>query len=350
MNPSDFTLSCPAPLPTGDRIVLSQGGGGTQTDRLIESVFKPEFTNPLLDVAHDGAVFQYNGQRLAMSTDTYVVRPLQFPGGDIGKLAVYGTINDLAMCGAQPLYLSAGFVLEEGLSVETLRAVVKSVGGAARDAGVPIVTADTKVVERGKADGLFINTSGVGVVLARQAIEPSRVKPGDVILVSGDIGRHGIAVMAVREGLAFETTIESDTAPLAAMVQDLIAEDIEVHCLRDATRGGLGGILVEVARASAWAAEVLESDIPVREDVRSACELLGLDPLFVACEGRFAAWVPAEGADWALEILRRHPAGQGACVIGRVLDIKDGSVRLQGPFGGARLLEKPSGEQLPRIC
>jgi hydrogenase expression/formation protein HypE len=341
---------CARPHADDARILLGHGSGGALTHRLIESVFRPRFSNPRLDEGHDGAVIDVGGRRAAFTTDSFVVKPLFFPGGDIGKLAVHGTINDLAMCGARPLCLSAGFILEEGLPRETLERVAHSMSEACRAAGVELVTGDTKVVDRGKADGLFINTSGIGLVESPAHISPKAVRPGDVVLVNGDIGRHGMAVMSAREGLEFESPIESDTAPLAAPVLDLLAAGVEVHCLRDATRGGLAGVLVEIARAAKRSLLIQESAIPVTEAVRGACEIFGLEALYVANEGRFAAFVAEADAERALSILRRHESCADARVIGRVLDDERGLVTLKSAIGVGRLLDMLAGEQLPRIC
>jgi hydrogenase expression/formation protein HypE len=321
------------------------------TQQLIESVFLPAFGNPILNERHDGAVFDLAAGKFAFTTDSYVVQPLFFPGGDIGELAVNGTVNDLAMCGAKPLYLSAGFIIEEGLPIETLERVARSMKNAAEAAGVRIVTGDTKVVNHGKGDGLFINTAGIGRIIAEQTIAPTCVRAGDAIILSGDIGRHGIAIMAVREGLEFESGIESDCAPLNGMVLSLIEAGIEIHCLRDLTRGGLAGALVEIAEAAGLHFEIIENAIPVREDVRGACEILGFDPLYVANEGRFAAFVAGSDAEDALEILRRHPSGEAAQIIGLVhKDTNPGLVTMRSRIGASRVVDMISGEQLPRIC
>ncbi|HET8760151.1 MAG TPA: hydrogenase expression/formation protein HypE, partial [Nitrospiria bacterium] len=308
------------------------------------------FGNPQGEARHDAAVAEINGARLALTTDSYVVSPLFFPGGDIGSLAVNGTVNDLAMAGARPLYLSAGFIIEEGLPRDVLTKVVGSMRAAADEAGVRIVTGDTKVVDKGKADGLFINTTGVGLVEARRPIQPNRVRPGDAILVSGDLGRHGIAVMAAREGLAFETALESDSAPLASLVLSLLEAGIDLHCLRDLTRGGLASALNEIAESAGAAIEVDERRISVREDVRGACELLGLDPLYVANEGRLVAFVPDRDAERALALMRAHRFGAGATVIGRVDAAAEPAVTVRSALGTSRVLDMLSGEQLPRIC
>ncbi|MGE5360709.1 MAG: hydrogenase expression/formation protein HypE, partial [Bacteroidales bacterium] len=313
-------------------------------------VFVSAFRNPVLETRHDAAVVEMSGVRLAFTTDSYVVRPLFFPGGDIGTLAVNGTVNDLAMAGARPRYLSAGFIIEEGLAIETLERVVASMRDAARAAGVEIVTGDTKVVDRGKGDGVFVNTAGIGVVEHDARIEPSSVRPGDAVILSGDIGRHGMAIMAVREGLEFESAIESDCAPVAAPVLDLVAGAVNVHCLRDLTRGGLASGLNEIAQSAGVSIEIEERQVSVREDVRGACEILGFDPLYVANEGRFVAFVPAAEAERAVAVLRRHEVSAGATVIGRVGADSRGLVMLRSFVGATRIVDMLSGEQLPRIC
>ena len=340
---------CPLPGPEADCIQLAHGGGGRAMARLLESLILPMFDDPELDRRHDGAVFEVAGP-LAFTTDSYVVRPLEFPGGDIGSLAVNGTVNDLAMCGAEPRYLSVGLILEEGLPLAVLRRVLVSMRDAARAAGVRLVTGDTKVVDRGKADELFINTSGVGRVLAPAEVGPARVVPGDMVILSGDIGRHGMAVMAVRENFGFESTIESDCAALAAPVAALFAAGVTVHCLRDLTRGGLASALVEIAEAAAVHIEIEESRIPVRADVGAACELLGLDPLHVANEGRFIAVVPARDAELALRVLRARHITAGAVAVGVVRPAPAGQVFCRGELGVSRVIDMLSGEQLPRIC
>ena len=341
---------CPVSVGDYDQVLMAHGGGGRLTQQLLEDIFIPAFANPLLESRHDGAVFQIGSARLAMSTDSYVIRPLFFPGGDIGTLAVNGTVNDLAMCGARPLYLSAGFILEEGLPLETLRQVVQSMRQAAAAAAVQVVTGDTKVVDKGKGDGIFINTTGIGVIEHALEIAPSQVRPGDAILLSGDLGRHGMAIMAVREGLRFETTIRSDCAPLAALVLKLIGAGIGVRCLRDLTRGGLASALNEIAEAARCAMQIEEIAIPVPEEVRGACEILGLDPLYVANEGRFVAFVAAGDAGRALDLMRSDPAGAGASQIGVVKEARSPSVTLTSTLGTHRLVDRMSGEQLPRIC
>ncbi|WP_434666898.1 hydrogenase expression/formation protein HypE [Paraburkholderia sp. A3BS-1L] len=348
--PSYASLACPAPAITSGIIELAHGGGGRLTHRLIDDIFRPAFAVAPDDFTHDGAVLglESDGQQLAFTTDSYVVRPLFFPGGDIGTLAINGTVNDLAMCGAEPKYLSVGLVIEEGLSIDLLRKVVESMRTAAVFAGVRIVTGDTKVVERGKGDGLYVNTSGVGLIRARSPVAPQRVEPGDAVILSGDIGRHGVAILGVREGLGFEMEITSDCAPLSAAVLALINAGIEIHCLRDLTRGGLATGLIEIADTAHIAIELDESVIPVSDSVRGACEILGLDPLYVANEGRFVALVPPEYAALALEHLQRFD--QQATIIGHV-EAGEGNpgVRLR-TIGAVRALDMLSGEQLPRIC
>jgi hydrogenase expression/formation protein HypE len=346
----DFTASCPAPITNRDFVTLAHGGGGRMMHDLLERIVLPVFGNQPLESRHDGAMMAFGQGRLAFTTDSYVVHPLFFPGGDIGTLAVTGTVNDLAMCGARPLCLSAAFILEEGLPLATLGKIVASMARTAKAAKVEIVTGDTKVVDRGKGDGLFVNTAGIGIIEHGLAIGPTSVRPGDAVLLSGDVGRHGVAVMAVREGLQFETTIETDCAPLADPVLGLLAAGIEVHCLRDLTRGGLATSLIEIAESCLLHIEVGEREIPVEESVCGACEILGLDPLYLANEGRFVAFVPAAQADQALAILRGHPVSAGAVRIGTVGDARDRLVTLQSRIGTKRILDMHSGEQLPRIC
>lgn len=347
----DFSrLACPLPLDRYPTVQMAHGGGGRLMQRLIDEVFLAAFGAGAPGDRHDGARLDLAPGRVALTTDSYVVRPLFFPGGDIGALAVNGTVNDLAMCGARPLYLSAGFILEEGLPMETLWRVAQSMRAAADAAGVAIVTGDTKVVERGKADGLFVNTAGVGRLPAGVDIHPGAVRPGDALLVSGDLGRHGIAIMAAREGLQFECPIESDCAPLADAVTALLESGVDVHCLRDLTRGGLASTLVEIAEATGLSLTLDESALTVPEAVAGACELLGLDPLYVANEGRFAAFVPAADAERALEALRECPVSAGAVLAGRVTADPGPPVTLATRIGAARVIDMLSGEQLPRIC
>lgn len=331
-------------------ITLSHGSGGKATHNLIEGVFGPAFSNPLLDAMDDSATFAVSGQ-LAFTTDSYVVSPLFFPGGDIGKLAVHGTINDLAMAGAEPLCLSAGFILEEGFPISDLRRIVQSMAEAASAAGVPIATGDTKVVQRGKADGVFINTAGVGIVRAPQPIGQARVVVGDQVIVSGPIGDHGIAIMVTREGLELETTLESDTAPLHTLVAAMLAVGGEgIHCLKDPTRGGVATTLNEIALGSELAIGLDESAIPVRAEVRGACEILGLDPLTIANEGKLLAFVAPDVAPQVLATMKAHPLGREARLIGNVQAEPNGMVFLRTDIGGTRVLDMLVGDPLPRIC
>lgn len=345
-----MSMNCPLPISEIATIQMAHGGGGRRSHDLIERLFIPAFRNQALEGRHDGAILALGGEKLAFTTDSHVVSPLFFPGGDIGKLAVCGTVNDLAMCGARPLWLSVGLILEEGLPIETLERVIASMAATAAEAGVELVTGDTKVVDRGKGDGIYINTAGIGSI-AGEAPVPSRVCPGDVILLSGDIGRHGIAVMAQREGLAFESSIESDCALLSMPVLALLEAGIEIHCLRDLTRGGLATALVEIAQGSRTRIRFDEARIPVREDVRGACEILGLDPLYVANEGRFVTILPGREAGAALEILRGFDVAADAIQIGEVSEPRaGGEVLVRSRIGVDRVVDRLSGEQLPRIC
>ncbi len=318
--------------------------------RLIQEVFRKRFDNPHLRREHDGAVLPRPAGRLAMTTDSYVVRPLFFPGGDIGRLAVFGTINDLAMCGARPLYISAAFILEEGLPMETLERVAESMAHAADKAGVTLVTGDTKVVDKGKGDGLYVNTTGIGIVPDNVNVGPQSVLSGHKVVLSGDLGNHGIAVLSVREGLAFDGGIESDAAPLHEVVADLTDHGIAPSCLRDLTRGGLASALNEIASKADVSVILDEPKIPVREPVRGACELLGLDPLYVANEGRFVAMVPANQADAMVKVLQSHAVSADARVVGEVIAQDNAPVLLRTTFGTTRVLDLLSGEQMPRIC
>jgi hydrogenase expression/formation protein HypE len=347
---AEFAWNCPLPLTDYPVVMLAHGGGGRLMDELIEKMVRPAFNNPWLNQRQDGALIALNGQRPAFTTDSYVVRPLFFPGGDIGTLAINGTVNDLAMCGANPLYLSASFIIEEGLPMETLWRVMVSMQEAAKIACIQIVTGDTKVVDKGKGDGLFINTAGIGVIDHRLTIAPASVRMGDIILLSGDVGRHGMAIMSLREGLQFETSIESDCAPLTELVMVLLDQKIEIHCMRDLTRGGLASALNEIAQAAAVEIEVNEAAVPVRGEVQGACEILGLDPLYVANEGRFVVFVAPNDANRALQILRCHPLGAEAVRIGSVTLGSPGLVTVTSRIGARRILDLLSGEQLPRIC
>ena len=338
-------MACPLPITTHPRVLMAHGGGGRLMNQLINAMFRAIFTEVQ---PHDGAVMAFPQDKLVMTTDSFVVRPLFFPGGDIGMMAVNGTINDLAMCGAKPLYLSVAFILEEGLEMATLWRVIQSMRQAADAADVKIVTGDTKVVERGHGDGIYINTTGIGVLQSEQSINPSQVQLSDVVLVSGDIGRHGMAVLMQREHLSFSSPIASDCAPLTRPVMALLEAGIAVHCLRDATRGGLAAVLNEVATVSGFQIDCSETAIPVDSTVQNLCELLGFDPLQVANEGRFVCFVAAKDAPPALEILRRFDPR--AAQIGTVVNGRSGLVSLQTAIGGSRILDMPSGELLPRIC
>jgi len=343
-------VTCAVPIGDHTHVLMAHGGGGRLTNQLIDGLFLPAFGNPSTHAHHDGAHLQVGGARLAFSTDSYVVRPMFFPGGDIGTLAINGTVNDLAMCGARPQFLSAGFVIEEGLPMESLRRIVLSMQRAAREAGVTVVTGDTKVVDRGKGDGVYVNTAGVGLIEYSGVIAPSSVRPGDVVLLSGDIGRHGMAVMAAREGLQFESDIESDCAPVAGPVLALIEAGVTIHCLRDLTRGGVASATVEIAETSGLHIRLDEHAIPIREDVRGACEILGFDPLYIANEGRFIAFVPEAEASRALEILRGYLVSSASTAIGVVTGAPQGLVTLKSLIGATRVVDMLSGEQLPRIC
>jgi len=343
-------LSCPAPLPARDTILLGHGSGGKLSAELLRDVFLPALHNPLLDRLDDQAVFEVGGVRLAMTTDSFVVNPLFFPGGDIGSLAVHGTVNDLAMGGAQPLFLSAAFIIEEGFPVADLQRIVDSLRHAAEQAGVQVVTGDTKVVEKGKGDGLFINTTGIGVVPEGLQLSADRARPGDKVLLSGSIGEHGIAILAQRAGLEFETTIQSDSAPLHTLVAEMLRVTREIRCMRDPTRGGVSSTLNEIAAQSRVGIELDDRTIPIREEVRGACELLGLDPLYVANEGKLIAMVAPECADALLQAMRCHPLGKDAQLVGSVKLENSGLVTLRTALGTTRIVDMLAADQLPRIC
>ncbi|GAB4506455.1 MAG: hydrogenase expression/formation protein HypE [Anaerolineales bacterium] len=332
-----------------EAILLAHGSGGRLTHELIRDLFLSELSNPFLDALGDAAVLPPQSGRLALTTDSYVIRPVFFPGGDIGKLAVCGTVNDLSMVGARPLFLTIGFILEEGLPFADLRRIVRSAAQTAREAGVQIVAGDTKVVDRGSADQVFINTAGVGLIPEGVSLSPSAIRPGDVVLVSGTVGDHGIAVMAQREGLGLSTSLVSDCAPLNGLAQAVVACG-GVRVMRDPTRGGLATTLVELAQAGGVGLEIDESAVPVKDAVRGACELLGLDPLYVANEGKLVAVVAAEAADAALAAMQAHPLGRDARIIGRATDAHPGRVVLKTLLGVSRVVEMLTGEQLPRIC
>lgn len=343
--------TCPLPLRDRDNVVMGHGGGGRLTAELVEHLFLPAFGAAGPSGPGDSAVLEIAGSRLAFSTDSYVVQPLLFPGGSIGDLAVNGTVNDLAMSGAVPLYLSCGFILEEGLSLRVLQQVAADMGAAALAAGVQLVTGDTKVVDTGHGDGLFVNTAGIGLVPAGVRIGPAQVRVGDAVLVSGPIGLHGIAIMSVRDGLEFGTVVQSDTAALGALVAAMLAAvPGAVHALRDPTRGGVAASLNELAVEAGVGVELVERAIPVPPAVAAGCSLLGLDPLYVANEGRLVALVDPAAVDQLLEVMQARPEGQGACRIGTVMAAHPGVLVVRTGIGGTRIVDLPLGEQLPRIC
>jgi hydrogenase expression/formation protein HypE len=345
-----LNASCPIPMTDYSRIVLGHGSGGKLSQKLIETIFLPQFSNPFLDTLHDGAVLPVNGARVAFATDSYVVNPIFFPGGNIGDLAVNGTINDLAMCGATSSYLSAAFILEEGFEMEDLWKIVVSMQEAARNAGVQLVTGDTKVVEKGKCDKLFITTSGIGQIEPHIHIGPEFARAGDKIILNGSIADHGIAVLSRREGIEFDTEIVSDTAALHDLVRAMIQTSPDIHVLRDPTRGGVSSSLNEIARKSKLGIRIYEASIPIKEQVKGACEILGLDPLYVANEGKLLAFVPSGDARSVLQRMQMHPLGKDADIIGEVVENHPGYVVMQTTIGSTRIVDTLSGEQLPRIC
>ncbi len=346
-----LSAACPLPLEDYPAVVMAHGGGAKLSRMLTERLFLPALGNQELARLHDGAIVELGSARTAFSTDTFVISPLFFPGGDIGSLAVHGTVNDLAMCGARPVALSAGFILEEGFPTDDLWRIARSMGAAATACSVPIVTGDTKVVDRGKADGVFINTAGIGIIDEGVDVGPHRARPGDAVLVSGEIGTHGVAIMSVREGLEFETTLASDSAPLWGPVQALLtALGNDLHVLRDPTRGGVASALNEIAASAGTGIRLEESAIPVHDAVRAACEILGLDPLYVANEGKLLAFVAPHRVDDAVAALRRTPVGRQAARIGTVTEEHPGRVLIRTRIGGVRVVDLLSGEQLPRIC
>lgn len=345
-----FQLNCPVPAQVSDHILLGHGSGGKLSHKLIQELFLPEFSNAILDRLDDQARLEIGGARLAFTTDAFVVTPHEFPGGDIGKLAVCGTVNDLAMCGARPLYISASFILEEGFPTYDLQRYVASMQATCAGLGVELVAGDTKVVERGKCDGLFITTSGIGLIEHDRDISSSAAKPGDKIIASGTIGDHGIAVMASREGIEFETELQSDCAPLWPLVQRALGTGAEIHTMRDPTRGGVASALKEIATSSGVGIELWERSLPIRDEVRAACEMLGFDPLYVANEGMCLMIVAPGDAERLLDTLCSHPLGANAAIIGEVTEGPAGSVHLKAIAGGTRIVELLPGEQLPRIC
>lgn len=343
--------ACPIPISDYPNVLLAHGGGGSLSQMLIENMFASAFSNEWLDPLHDGAVIDVTGGRMAVSTDSFVISPLFFPGGDIGSLAVHGTVNDVAMCGGKPSAITVGMVIEEGLPMEDLWRIVSSIRAAADEAGVAVATGDTKVVDRGKGDGIFINTTGIGMIPAGVDIRPDRAEPGDVVIVSGTIADHGIAIMSVREGLEFETALESDTASLNRLVEAILgAGGPGVHVLRDPTRGGVASATNEIAKAAGLGIRLHEAAIPMHDQVRAACEILGFDPLYVANEGKCIAIVAPEVADDVLAAMRADPNGTNATIVGEVVDDHHGKVFLRSRIGGNRVVDMLSGEQLPRIC
>ncbi|SDM04451.1 hydrogenase expression/formation protein HypE [Streptomyces wuyuanensis] len=348
--PDVLAWTCPLPHRDGSRVVMGHGGGGALSAELVRDVFAPAYGGPALSAMGDSATVELGGARLAFSTDSFVVRPLFFPGGSIGDLAVNGTVNDLAMSGARPAFLSSAFILEEGVETEVVRRVAEALGEAARAAGVEVATGDTKVVEAGHGDGVYINTSGIGLIPPGVDLRPQRVVPGDVVIVSGTIGVHGVAVMSVREGLEFGVEIESDCAALAGLVEAMLAVTRDLHVLRDPTRGGLAAALNEIASASGTGVVVQERAVPVPAPVANACAVLGLDPMYVANEGKLVAFVPREHADAVLAAMRAHPLGREAAVIGEAVAAHPGMVVARTGLGGTRVVDLPLGEQLPRIC
>ena len=343
-------LACPIPISDYPHVLLAHGGGGKLSQQLIQKMMVSQFHNELLEPLHDGAIFTHNGTRFAFSTDSYVVSPIFFPGGDIGELAVNGTVNDLAMCGAKPLYLSAAFIIEEGFPMDDLWRVVVSMQGAASRSGVMLVTGDTKVVDRGKGDKIFINTSGVGIIADGIQIGSKNAQVGDKIIISGSIALHGIAIMSVREGLEFESPIRSDTAPLNGLVDAMLHASKDIHVLRDPTRGGVASTLNEIAESSHVGIRIDADAIPLTEPVRGACEILGLDPLYVANEGKLIAFVPAAKAQGVFDAMCNHPLGKESSILGEVVAEHRGTVVMRTSIGGSRVVDMLSGEQLPRIC
>ena len=343
-------MTCPIPITNYNTVQLAHGGGGTLTHQLIEKFFVQQYGNEYLNQGHDGAVLNVGNSRIAFSTDSYVVRPIFFPGGNIGELAINGTVNDLAMCGAKPLYISVGFILEEGLPMEELWQIVQSMNRAAKTAGVQIVTGDTKVVDKGKGDKIYINTSGIGVIQPGVSINPANARPGDKIIVNGFIADHGIAVMSAREGLQFETSIVSDTAPLNSLVESILQVSPNIHVMRDPTRGGLASTLKEISEKCNHEILLYEEHIPIREEVKAACELLGFDPLYVANEGKMLVFVSPEDANLVLRTMQEHPSGKDAQIIGEVTEKQSSNVILKTTIGSMRIVDMLSGEQLPRIC
>lgn len=343
-------LNCPLPISNYKQIVMAHGGGGSISHQLISEMFVKNFDNPALNIQHDGAVIEIDGTKFAFTTDSYVINPIFFPGGDIGSLAVNGTVNDLAMCGAKPLFISAGLIIEEGFPIEELRKITLSMKQAADVAGVQIVTGDTKVVERGKGDKLFINTAGIGIVDKDVNISPKNCKTGDVIIINGSIAEHGIAILSQREGFEFESEIVSDCCSLNGLVQDILSISKNIHVMRDATRGGVATVLNEIAMSSNLGIKIEENKIPVKDNVKSACEILGFDALYVANEGKILVFVSKDDSDRVLQVMMNHPYGKDSSIIGKVIEENPGMVIMKTVVGTSRVVDMLSGEQLPRIC
>ncbi|MCK5066720.1 MAG: hydrogenase expression/formation protein HypE [Bacteroidales bacterium] len=345
-----YTLQCPIPKTDYEHILLAHGGGGKLTKQLIDKMIYPLLGNEILEQGHDGAFLPSMEGDLAMTTDSFVVDPIFFPGGDIGELAVNGTVNDLVCCGAEPLYISLAFILEEGCPLDDLWKIIQSIASAAKSAGVQVVTGDTKVVEKGKGDKIYINTTGIGRVIAGMDISPDRCSEGDVVIINGTIGDHGIAIMTEREGLAFESTVKSDTVALNGMMMDLFSELPEIHVLRDPTRGGVASALNEICHSSGTGIRLIEDLLPVTGGVRGACEVMGLDPLYIANEGKILVIVPEKGAEKVISVMKKHEAGKESRIIGRVTREHPGILHLETCIGSTRIVDMISGEQLPRIC
>ncbi len=345
-----ISFQCPIPIDRYNKILLAHGSGGRLTNELIKNLFLPSFKSEILNQLHDGAVINLDSKKIAFTTDSYVIQPIFFPGGDIGKLAVYGTINDLSVCGARPLFISVSFIIEEGLTVEILQKIVQSIKEATDECGVKVVTGDTKVVEKGKGDNIFINTSGIGEIYNGVDISPGRCSEGDVIIVNGSIAEHGMSIISSRDDIGFETKIKSDCAPLNFLVEDIIKATRDVHVMRDPTRGGLSSALNEISEISKCGIEITEDKIPLREEVKGACELLGFDPLYVANEGKILVFVPEKDSEKVLNAMKRNKHGVDSAIIGRVTNEFPGKVILKTTVGSRRFVDMLSGEQLPRIC
>jgi hydrogenase expression/formation protein HypE len=346
----NLDASCPIPITEYDRVLMAHGGGGRLSNQLIEKMFFSQFDNHLLEQAHDGAILNLNSGNIAFTTDSFVVHPIFFPGGNIGELAVNGTVNDLVCCGAKPLYLSLAFIIEEGLLMSDLWEITKSIKSAADKANVKIVTGDTKVVDKGKGDKIYINTTGVGEIYQNLNISPINCNVGDKIIINGSVADHGIAIMSKREGLEFETTIKSDTAALNGLMEPVFKKFKNIHVMRDPTRGGLASTLNEIANSSDCSITLFEENIPINEEVLGACEILGFDPLYIANEGKILVVVPEKDAEPILEIMKMHPFGKESAIIGEITDKEKAIVKLKTSIGSTRIVDMISGEQLPRIC